>query len=1100
MPRKSTRLEAKPAKVWKKNGAWGTRETPTNVEGAQSILAYEAHVKITPIEVPKPHCSGQVFSHKEYDTTDKTLPNSQPLIPWEETDENSPTTEVENQTTSTEQPGGAPLQVQEESAAQETDPVTFSNPEVVLENPSSVVEITFINKKIEANIPDYANVDLVPNKPYNGIDGLTFAGLITNIYEDTLKWRKNLFQVPSGKCGKDFIKLLIEWFDNFVVGNTFQGLSLKVIMIIPNLLLQKPSATSKSKEHSKALEGRLKKWSEGKIQELWKDCHVVQNKLTTRPKKSEQSIARTFTNLMFEGKARAAIKYLEDNAENAVLKPTPEVVEKLQSLHPESSDILPETLYQGPLNQISSAHFDSITEETVRKAASQTQGSGGPSLFDSKQWRRILCSNSFKTEAKELRERIAAFAKKIATEFVDPNTLEAYLTGRLLALDKSPGDAELQIRPIAVGEVLRRIVGKTIAWCLNTEIQKAAGPLQVSTGLKGGAEAAIHSMKKIFDLEGTDAVILVDAANAFNRLNRAVALHNIQYICPPFSTILINTYRNPARLIILGGGEILSNEGTTQGDTLAMAFYGLCTNPILQSSKQTVPSVHQVWLADDATGAGSLPDLRKWWDAVKSDGLKYGYYVKPSKSWVVLKNPEKLEECREIFESSPINITTEGKRHLGASIGSQQFKNSYIDEKIAKWTQNIEKLAEIAQSQPHAAYAAYIHAEQHKYTYFLRTIPGIEDNLKPLDDALNNTFIPALFGNVVDENTRDIISLPIREGGLGIRKVGSNSDTAYETSVLLTSPLTEQIFTQSDSLPDEDEVKSAKTRATQFLLDTGKERAIAIVEAQDETKKRSLEQLSQPGASSWLGALPLKSQGFNLNKGEFQDALALRYHQTPKNLPSKCPCGQAFNTTHALDCHLGGFINARHDIIRDFELDLLKSVVHDVEKEPGLQPVVDKRGYKKTAILKDDARLDIRARGFWRHGQNAFFDVRVTNADAVSQQNSSLKAVLQKHESEKKRGYNKRVMEVEHGSFTPLIFTSTGVMSHECSIFHKALAEKISSKQGERYDEILRYMRVRLSFLALKSTLLCLRGSRSSSRSAINVNLDFGLALNDLGL
>ena len=126
---------------------------------------------------------------------------------------------------------------------------------------------------------------------------------------------------------------------------------------------------------------------------------------------------------MFEGKARAAIKYLEDNAENAVLKPTPEVVEKLQSLHPESSDILPETLYQGPLNQISSAHFDSITEETVRKAASQTQGSGGPSLFDSKQWRRILCSNSFKTEAKELRERIAAFAKKIATEFVDPNTL-----------------------------------------------------------------------------------------------------------------------------------------------------------------------------------------------------------------------------------------------------------------------------------------------------------------------------------------------------------------------------------------------------------------------------------------------------------------------------------------------------------------------------------------------------------------------------------------------------------------------------------------------------------------------------------------------------
>ena len=70
-----------------------------------------------------------------------------------------------------------------------------------------------------------------------------------------------------------------------------------------------------------------------------------------------------------------------------------------------------------------------------------------------------------------------------------------------------------------------------------------------------------------------------------------------------------------------------------------------------------------------------------------------------------------MEECKKLFESSPINITVEGKRHLGASIGSQGFKNSYIDEKVAKWTRNIQRLAEIAQSQPHAAYAGFIHAE-----------------------------------------------------------------------------------------------------------------------------------------------------------------------------------------------------------------------------------------------------------------------------------------------------------------------------------------------------------------------------------------------------
>ena len=175
-------------------------------------------------------------------------------------------------------------------------------------------------------------------------------------------------------------------------------------------------------------------------------------------------------------------------------------------------------------------------------------------------------------------------------------------------------------------------------------------------------------------------------------------------------------------------------------------------------------------------------------------------------------------------------------------------------------------------------------------------------------------------------------------------------------------------------------------------------------------------------------------------------------------------------------------------------------MVHDVEKEPGLQPVVNKVGYIRTAKLEDDARLDIRARGFWRHGQNSFSDVRVTNTDSDSQQNSSLKSILQKHETEKKRCYNRRIMEVEHGSFTPLVFTTTGVMSHECSIFHKALAEKISVKQGERYEEVMRFLRVKLSFLALKSTLLCLRGSRSTSRTANVMNTEFGLALNDLGL
>ena len=72
-------------------------------------------------------------------------------------------------------------------------------------------------------------------------------------------------------------------------------------------------------------------------------------------------------------------------------------------------------------------------------------------------------------------------------------------------------------------------------------------------------------------------------------------------------------------------------------------------------------------------------------------------------------------------------------------------------------------------------------------------------------------------------------------------------------------------------------------------------------------------------------------------------------------------------------------------------------------------------------------------------------------------------------------------------------------MAHECSVFHKTLAEKISVKKHERYEDIVRYLRVKFSFLALKSTLLCLRGSRTVFK-ARTVDNDFGLALNDLGM
>ena len=75
----------------------------------------------------------------------------------------------------------------------------------------------------------------------------------------------------------------------------------------------------------------------------------------------------------------------------------------------------------------------------------------------------------------------------------------------------------------------------------------------------------IHAMRHIYEDDNTEALLLVDADNAFNILNRKAALHNISVLCPVMSIILQNTYGGTSDLYV--GGEILaSDEGTMQGD------------------------------------------------------------------------------------------------------------------------------------------------------------------------------------------------------------------------------------------------------------------------------------------------------------------------------------------------------------------------------------------------------------------------------------------------------------------------------------------------------------------------------------------------------
>ena len=112
-----------------------------------------------------------------------------------------------------------------------------------------------------------------------------------------------------------------------------------------------------------------------------------------------------------------------------------------------------------------------------------------------------------------------------------------------------------------------------------------------------------------------------------------------------------------------------------------MAMYGIGIRPLIDklASECGTGQLTQAWYADDSSAGGKLQKLKNWLDIINADGPKYGYNWKPSKTVIILKDPEKLQECQELFDGYGITITTEGSRHVGAAIGTDDFKRLLLE-------------------------------------------------------------------------------------------------------------------------------------------------------------------------------------------------------------------------------------------------------------------------------------------------------------------------------------------------------------------------------------------------------------------------------------
>ena len=148
----------------------------------------------------------------------------------------------------------------------------------------------------------------------------------------------------------------------------------------------------------------------------------------------------------------------------------------------------------------------------------------------------------------------------------------------------------------------------------------------------------------------------------------------------------------PGRLFIISGGELLSKEGTTQGDPTSIGAFALWILPLL---------------------------------------------------YLIVKE-DQLLNANALFVNSNVNTAVEGKRHLGAIVGNDNYKHGYVDELVKDWNSQLCTLSTVAESQPQAACSAFVNGFKNKLNYFIRTIRDISNLSLPIEDIIRNRFIPAI--------------------------------------------------------------------------------------------------------------------------------------------------------------------------------------------------------------------------------------------------------------------------------------------------------------------------------------------------------------------
>ena len=304
----------------------------------------------------------------------------------------------------------------------------------------------------------------------------------------------------------------------------------------------------------------------------------------------------------------------------------------------------------------------------------------------------MLCPSPDRSN--QILSSLSRFTNLLASGGVPP-PIQPYLCGAtLLACRKKSGGH----CPIAVGEVLRRLTSKCLAFISCQAAISALTPLQLGVGIKGGCEAIIHasSLKLASSTPRECCCLLLDFSNAFNNISREAMFREIRQHIPSLSAWMESCY-SCQPLLLLGNDSIRSCCGVQQGDPLGPLGFALTLHPLVKTLEAEVSNLGlNVWYLDDGTLMGPPDALATALHIIEKDGPPIGLHLNRGKSLLF------IQEEADISQSSlplDIPITQHGFSLLGCPIGPPDYCEEVFQARIEKVKVSLRALQDMGNSQ-----------------------------------------------------------------------------------------------------------------------------------------------------------------------------------------------------------------------------------------------------------------------------------------------------------------------------------------------------------------------------------------------------------------